>query len=219
MSLTARFVNGFGRSPRDALADGEASNECLDGELARLLVRAHEAQSNGWFWATDRVGRLIFLTERVAKELKVAGESVYDQLLTEVFEVSGESEGAERTLAFHLHARTSFVNFEVRSRDDTERVWTISGRPHIDEFGQFRGFVGHACRSFRRAPLGRRDQAPGDVRPADRPRQPPRMRASLDQVILQTGTDAPPGRPVHARPRPLQGGQRHARPPERATRC
>src|SRR4051812_42263531 len=106
MSLTARFP-GFGRPQRDPVAVGDAGPDILDGELARLLLRAYEGQSSGWFWATDRAGRLAYISERVAAQLQRGDDLLLEKALTDIFEVSGESEGAERTLAFHLHARTS----------------------------------------------------------------------------------------------------------------
>jgi diguanylate cyclase (GGDEF)-like protein len=187
MSLTTRFVSGFGRSQRDQAAAADGAAEVLDGELALLLVRAHEAQSNGWFWATDRAGRLVYLTDRVATSLQRGDEPVLEQMLTDIFEVSGESEGSERTLAFHLHARTSFANFEVRSRGGRERdrVWLISGRPHIDDLGQFRGFVGHGAdlSAERRSDAEIKRLAMTD--PLTGLANRARMRASLDQIIVQ----------------------------------
>jgi diguanylate cyclase (GGDEF)-like protein len=185
MSLTSRIASGFGRPQRDQPADDDASGGTLDGELALLLLKAHEAQSSAWFWATDRAGRLIYLSERAATQLQRGEGPIVEQMLTDVFEVSGESERAERTLAFHLHARTSFVNFEVRSRGERERVWLISGRPHIDEFGQFRGFVGHGAdlSAERRSDAAIKKLAMTD--PLTGLANRARMRAALDQIILQ----------------------------------
>jgi len=185
MSLTARFVSGFGRAARDGLGESEGDSASLDSELALLLLRSHEAQSSGWFWATDRAGRLIYLTERVSRELQRRGEPVLDKMLSDLFEVSGESEGAERTLAFHLHARTSFQNFEVRSRDDRDSVWTISGRPHIDELDQFRGFVGYGSDLSAERRLDAETKRLALTDPLTGLANRARMRASLDQMILQ----------------------------------
>ena len=185
MSLTARFANGFGRAPREMSADGEALREPLDSDLALLLLQSHEAQSSGWFWATDRSGRLIYLTGRVARDLERGREPVIERMLTDVFEVSGQSDGAERTLAFHLHARTSFVNFEVRSRDDPDRVWTISGRPHIDELDQYRGFVGYGSDPSAERRLDAETKRLAMTDPLTGLANRARMRSALDQVILQ----------------------------------
>ena len=53
----------------------------------------------------------------------------------------------------------------------------------------------------------------------DRVPQPPRLRGALRRRAEPRGAQRPPGRADHARPRPLQGGQRHARPRAPATRC
>jgi diguanylate cyclase (GGDEF)-like protein len=184
MSLTSRLVGGFGRSGRE----GEPlsrNGAPLDPELAVRLVSGFEAQSNGWFWETDRAGRLVYLSAKVAKSLE-QDAPVLGRLLTEVFEMTGEVEGSERTLNFHLNARTSFSGYEVRSREsDAERIWMISGRPHIDSLGQFRGFVGHGAdlTAERRSDAEIKRLAMSDSLTGLANRA--RMRASLDQVIVQ----------------------------------
>ncbi len=74
-------------------------------------------------------------------------------------------------------------------------------------------------RDARRPPRGRAAAAPrccsgcprGDPRPPDRPAQPgPAAGAARRRRCPSTG--GPPVALLHARPRPLQGGQRHARP-------
>ncbi|PSJ43080.1 EAL domain-containing protein [Allosphingosinicella deserti] len=185
MSLT-RLVNGFGLGGRPAEAASRALAEQLDPDLAVRLVNSFEAQGSGWFWESDRAGRIVYLSGKVAKLLDEVEQPAVGRLLTELFEVNGELEGSERTLNFHLNARTSFAGFEVRSRGNgAERIWTISGRPHIDEMGQFRGFVGHGAdlTAERRSDAEIKRLALSDSLTGLANRA--RMRTSLDQIIMQ----------------------------------
>jgi len=145
--LSSRLSGTSGRKP--SATEGPVANAgiALDdpGQPLRL-IRSFEAQGSGWFWETDRAGKLIYLSGKVAGQLADAGEQVAGRALTELFEMSGASENGERTLNFHLHARASFEDYEVRlASGSSDRCWSISGRPWFDEIGQFRGFVGSGC--------------------------------------------------------------------------
>jgi diguanylate cyclase (GGDEF)-like protein len=183
MSLSR--LGGFVRPPRGEAPSAVPSGQ-LEPEAAVRLVRGFEAQGSGWFWETDRSGRLVYLSPRVAEQLEQAGGPVLGAMLTDIFDVVGDHDGSERTLHFHLVARTSFAAFEVRSAvASSEDVWSISGRPQFDAFGQFRGFVGHGAdlTDERRSNseikrLALFDSLTGLANRA-------RMRASLDQIIAQ----------------------------------
>ncbi|MGY2732961.1 EAL domain-containing protein [Sphingomonas sp. UYP23] len=112
--------------------------------LARLLVDEFEAHSNGWFWRTDAEGCLSYVSAKVAAELESADAPVLGHPLPAVFRMDSASPETERTLGFHLAARTAFSNYSVRPASTAKlgRWWSISGRPFTDETGQFVGFVG-----------------------------------------------------------------------------
>ncbi len=114
-----------------------------ESRLARRLVREHENHSTGWFWQTDRFGRITYLSGKVVKELGATPKEVVGRPLTDLFEMDGGAPETERTLSFHLSSRTSFQEYSVRSACGNQDLWwSISGRPVIDKFGQFRGFIG-----------------------------------------------------------------------------
>ena len=183
MSLTARLTAGLGRP--GLRGEAGAAQGAPDGEQAIRLVRGFEAQGSFWMWETDRVGRLTYISLKVADQLGGVA-ALLGRPLTDLFEVAGGDDSSERTLHFHLVARTSFSGFEVRAEGDTaDRVWSISGRPLFDEFGQFRGFVGHGAdlTDERRSDaeikrLAMFDSLTGLANRA-------RMRAALDQVVSQ----------------------------------
>jgi diguanylate cyclase (GGDEF)-like protein/PAS domain S-box-containing protein len=111
--------------------------------LARRLVREFENHGTGWFWETDRNGRLTYVSAKVAKELGVPREEVIGHPLTAIFDVDGAPADTERSLSFHLSSRMSFSEYSVQAAGGSgDRWWSISGRPMVDKLGQFRGFIG-----------------------------------------------------------------------------
>jgi diguanylate cyclase (GGDEF)-like protein/PAS domain S-box-containing protein len=116
----------------------------LRGRRAEGLLSEHERTGRGWFWETDRNGRITYLSEALAEIMGVSGETLVGRPITGLF-AQGERHrsGGERTLGFHLSARSAFSDVSVRvAVSDGERVCAISGQPIVNEFGQFFGFRG-----------------------------------------------------------------------------
>ncbi|MEH3047446.1 EAL domain-containing protein [Sphingomonas adhaesiva] len=113
-------------------------------QRARLLVATVEEHGPGWFWQADRHGRVRYLSEKVARELRRLGVEPIGEPLTALFRVDSALVDTERTLTFHLSSRTSFADYCIRPAMDgaPDRWWSISGRPLIDELGRFQGFAG-----------------------------------------------------------------------------
>ena len=119
----------------------------LRGEQAQALITDFEEAGQGWFWETGRDGQLTYVSATLARKM---GKSV-DQLLgtpmTGLIEkpdrkAAAQGEG-ERTVGFHLSARSAFADIAVRAALPGEECWwSISGRPVVSEFGQFLGFRG-----------------------------------------------------------------------------
>ncbi len=135
MSATSILSRFRSEPPRGTEPDEQAVQ-------ALRLVRNFEEQASGWFWEADRAGNLTYLSARVIEQMGRTAADVIGHPVTRVFQVSGHSQGAERTLGFHLNARAAFVDFEVQAVGGGERLWSMSGRPLMDAVGQFRGFVG-----------------------------------------------------------------------------
>ena len=115
-----------------------------DGRLAAKMVAEFEDQGTGWFWETDRQGRISYLSAKVASELLPANMRAAGRPLIDLFRMDADTPGTERTLAFHLSSRTSFSDYSVCPAHDAEgtRWWSISGRPVTDDMGRFQGFIG-----------------------------------------------------------------------------
>ncbi|WP_254603239.1 EAL domain-containing protein [Sphingomonas bacterium] len=131
----------------------ERAAEASEGRFAAKMVAEFEGQGTGWFWETDRHGRVTYLSPQVAAEMSAPGANGADgggtpALLTDLFRMDSTTPGTERTLAFHLSSRTSFSEYSVcaarTGMDGSEsgRWWSMSGRPVVDDLGRFQGFIG-----------------------------------------------------------------------------
>ena len=109
---------------------------------AETILKGLEDLGTGWFWTADRDGRLTYISSSVAAQLGCDDAGPLGCLVTDLFLVSGQREATERTLRFLLQTRASFKEIEVCTQASGDRTWALSGRPVLDERGQFLGFVG-----------------------------------------------------------------------------
>ena len=169
---------------RDAAVD--------DAKLTQQLIRAFEEHGSGWFWHTDRAGRIVYITQKVIAAIGAPPEAIIGAQLTDIFAIDSESPDTERTLLFHLSSRTTFSEYSVRlansGQGDAERWWSISGRPVFDSFGQFQGFAGSGSdlteKRRSEAEITRLAMYDGLTGLANRQR----MRLSLDQILSSGGS-------------------------------
>ncbi|WP_125955843.1 EAL domain-containing protein [Novosphingobium sp. UBA1939] len=127
----------------ERLAQEQAEEAQRVQARAQELLAEYEETGQGWFWETDRRGQLTYLSATVAETVGRKTEDLVGKPFTDLFDLSEQSGDGERTLTFHLSARSSFSELAVRAvcRDD-ERWWSITGRPTYDTFNNFQGFRG-----------------------------------------------------------------------------
>ncbi|MEM6476657.1 MAG: diguanylate cyclase, partial [Pseudomonadota bacterium] len=121
-------------------------NEARDRVAARSedILRSFEETGQGWFWETDRRGQISYISPSVAEVIGKSVESLLGQPLTALVEAQSSGADAERTLAFHLSARSAFKDIELLAAGtEEERWWALTGRPVYDSFKNFCGFRGH----------------------------------------------------------------------------
>ena len=186
MIQSLRSIGGGVRRPSNGI-ETLSDEDIVRGQHALRLVREFEEQGSGWFWQTDREGRVTYLSDKVARQ--VAAGSPTGIPLTALFQIDSESPDTERTLSFHISSRTSFSEYSVRPvTGDTGRWWSISGRPMTDEVGNFQGFIGSGSdlteKRRSEAEITRLALFDGLTGLANRQR----MKLSLDQTLLQTIT-------------------------------
>lgn len=132
--------------------EGEPSADgALGSSLATLAPSAkleivEEIENSGavGFWATDRNGRIVYLSPAILEGLGVDLASAAGQPLQQLL-VPIEGEGDGRSLGLKLNTRKSFVNLTVQAGDDKhDVVLKLSGRPLHDGDTNFIGFRGSA---------------------------------------------------------------------------
>ncbi|MCB2059704.1 MAG: EAL domain-containing protein, partial [Novosphingobium sp.] len=107
------------------------------------LLADYEEAGHGWFWETDRRGAIAYLSPKIGIVLRQDSQDLIGRALTELFILRDDARDGERTVNFHLSARSSFKDLAVRAAvPDEERWWSISGRPVYDQFNNFIGFRG-----------------------------------------------------------------------------
>ena len=147
LALASGVVLGLYTTVRQARTDRDA--EFKDNERQRTQLRAEEIlhdfeqTGQGWFWETDRRGHLVYISPPIGEVLGRHSDSLLGRSISELFDENQLGQENERTLSFHLSARSAFGDVAMRAAAQAEeRWWSISGRPLYDAFGNFLGFRG-----------------------------------------------------------------------------
>jgi diguanylate cyclase (GGDEF)-like protein/PAS domain S-box-containing protein len=133
---------------RQARLDRAADNLRQEARRAQLraeeLLAEYEETGQGWFWETDRRGVISYLSPTISQLLRRSPDELRGRPFTELFILDHSNREGERTLNFHLSARSSFQDLAVRAATpgDDERWWSVTGRPVHDSFNNFVGFRG-----------------------------------------------------------------------------
>jgi diguanylate cyclase (GGDEF)-like protein/PAS domain S-box-containing protein len=110
---------------------------------AEEMLAEYEDSGLGWFWETDRRGTITYVSPHIGQLLGKDSRQLVGRPFTELFILNAPGQVGERTLSFHLTARSSFQDLAVRAATpEEERWWSINGRPSYDEFDNFLGFRG-----------------------------------------------------------------------------
>ena len=105
------------------------------------ILSSVEGLRTHWFWASDRNGRLTYVSDWLPDEFECGPGDLIGQELTSLMRM--QQVGEESTLGFHLVKRKPLrgVNIKVLA-DARERIWTISATPQLDTNGDFNGYSG-----------------------------------------------------------------------------
>lgn len=82
---------------------------------AEQFLGDYEETGQGWFWETDRLGRITYVTDRIAKLIGKAMDELVGRPFTSLFLLEAKDQESERTLTFHLNTRSSFQELQVRA--------------------------------------------------------------------------------------------------------
>jgi len=140
---------GFARQHRiDQTEHSRSQTAAREQTRAQEILADFEETGQGWFWETDRRATILYVSAPVAELLGRTSEDLVGRPLSDLFQLDEQIAGpsgnrSERTLTFHLSARSSFTDLVVRAAiRDEERWWAITGRPIYDTFDNFQGFRG-----------------------------------------------------------------------------
>lgn len=109
------------------------------------IVSDLERAGVSWFWATDSAGRVTYLSAAIT-EACGRGDPVALQVPLQSLLVPVSGEGDGRSLGLKLGTRKAFTNLMVETAGDQAAglVLRLSGRPVLDQSGDFLGFRGAA---------------------------------------------------------------------------
>ncbi len=128
---------------QEAIAAAEQRHRMRAQQRAEEILSDYEQTGQGWFWETDRRGTINYVSSTVGDILRRDPGSLAGRPFSELFNLDAQSRESERSLSFHLSARSSFQELAVRAASTIEeRWWSISGRPIFDDFNNFIGFRG-----------------------------------------------------------------------------
>ena len=111
---------------------------------AQHFVNEFESSGRGWFWETDSLGTLSYVSQQLADDFQCEPEALLGRQFTDLLSVDQASDSFEerKTLGFHLSARFPFSDVVVRPASEQDVHWSLSGNPIFDERGRFLGFRG-----------------------------------------------------------------------------
>ncbi|MFL6793889.1 MAG: EAL domain-containing protein, partial [Sphingomicrobium sp.] len=109
------------------------------------FVEEFENSGRGWFWETDSLGTLSYVSRQLADDFQCEPEALLGRMFTDLLSVDSKAADSleeRKTLGFHLSARFPFSDVVVRPASDEDVHWSLSGNPIFDERGRFLGFRG-----------------------------------------------------------------------------
>ncbi|WP_252257986.1 putative bifunctional diguanylate cyclase/phosphodiesterase [Erythrobacter aurantius] len=119
---------------------GKSASALSDGEKLAMLNEL-ERSGLGWFWASDKDGKLTYLSATIADRIDIALDDLLGKPLPSVF-VSADREGRSKSLSLMLNAHRAFSGFAVRAEKRPQgAVLRLAGQPIIED-GEFCGFRG-----------------------------------------------------------------------------
>jgi diguanylate cyclase (GGDEF)-like protein len=130
---------------RETIARGRR-RLALEWQAKKALnfVDEFENSGRGWFWETDSLGTLSYVSQQLAEDFQSEPEALLGRRFTDLLSVDQGSDSMEerKTLGFHLSARFPFSDVVVRPASEQDVHWSLSGNPIFDERGRFLGFRG-----------------------------------------------------------------------------
>ena len=147
LSLMAVAMVAYSLANAQSMMRSARRRQLLDEEARKALhfVREFEGSGRGWFWETNHLGTLSYVSHQLADDFHCSREELLGRQFTDLLSVdTSHGQGGEehKTLGFHLSARFPFADVVVRAATNEDVHWSLSGNPIFDEQGRFMGFRG-----------------------------------------------------------------------------
>ena len=145
--LMAVAIVGYSIANSRTMVRSARQHRALDEEARKALhfVYEFEGSGRGWFWETNHLGTLSYVSQQLADDFHCSREELLGRQFTDLLSVdTSQGTGGEehKTLGFHLSARFPFADVVVRAATNEDVHWSLSGNPIFDEHGRFMGFRG-----------------------------------------------------------------------------
>ena len=121
-----------------ALGTSELSRQ---SEIISLLLKDFDRAEGDWLWQTDRQGRIVFASERLAEITGHPADSLIGQTLRSLARASPDDAGWPE-FADGLARHATIRSIEVTTKDDPPGCWQLTARPRYGDGGDFLGYNG-----------------------------------------------------------------------------
>ncbi len=141
------LLRGLGARKSDAAQGAESSGSQAANQIDRLaLLDLLEDGDVAWFWATDAEGKLNYLSAHALEKLPEAANLIGQPWMSLVEDLNDSTQDqGSRALSFLFNARNRFSERTVGVETlRGKAIWSLSGKPLLDENGNFRGYRGTA---------------------------------------------------------------------------
>src|SRR4029450_7568434 len=140
-------IVGYSLASARSMVPAARKRRLLDEEARKALhfVLEFEGSGRGWFWETNHLGTLSYVSHQLADDFHCSREELLGRQFNDLLSVdNSHGTGGEehKTLGFHLSARFPFAEVVVRAATNEDVHWSLSGNPIFDEQGRFMGFRG-----------------------------------------------------------------------------
>jgi PAS domain S-box-containing protein len=118
----------------------------LDDKLASSegRFRDYAEVASDWYWEMDGDNRITYVSERFYQNVKISAGEVLDISGIDIFRNNSEDSEYRDACLEAIFERRPFRRLKLRlpMNDGTDSYWFISGKPHVNATGEFRGYRG-----------------------------------------------------------------------------
>ena len=109
-----------------------------------MLLKNFEESCKGWFWSTDSLGDIVYLSDSISHLLCDVPGKLLGTAFTDLFVPANDATVVRERLPFILSKHSDFEKLTLQTiNSGDERWWEVSGCPQFDVVGNFSGYRGY----------------------------------------------------------------------------